>query len=152
MMGIEFARYTEAGQISAIIDGMECSFPDDVTEQQVRDPETDELTGETIRVSANPQRQKVLDWEAEGNTIEPYSAPATIPDRVSRRQFRLQLIDARLLATVEGWIATQDDRTKAAYADSGTFLRSDEMLQQGFAALAFTSEQVDNFFTVAATL
>ncbi|MRG53988.1 hypothetical protein GF108_00110 [Phyllobacterium sp. SYP-B3895] len=75
-----------------------------------------------------------------------------IPDRVSRRQFRLQLIDAGLLSTVEGWIATQDERTRAAYADCGTFLRSDEMLQQGFAALAYTSEQVDNFFTVAATL
>ncbi|WP_245273342.1 hypothetical protein [Phyllobacterium sp. UNC302MFCol5.2] len=151
-MGIEFARYMEAGQIFAIIEGMECSFPDDVSEQQVRDPETDEPTGETIRVSANPQRQMVLDWEAEGNTIEPYSAPVTIPDRVSRRQFRLQLIDVCLLSTVEGWIATQDERTQAAYADSGTFLRSDEMLQAGFSALGFTTEQIDAFFTEAAEL
>lgn len=151
-MGVELARYTETRQIFAIIDGMECSFPDDVTEQQVRDPETEELTGETIRVSANRQRQMVLDWEAEGNAIVPYVASVVIPDRVSRRQFRLQLIDAGLLSTVEGWIAAQDERTQAAYADSGTFLRSDEMLQSGFAALGFTTEQVDEFFTEAAAL
>ena len=71
---------------------------------------------------------------------------------MSRRQFRLQLIDDGLLETVEGWIAIQDVRAQAAYADSGTFVRTDEMLQAGFAALGFTSAQVDAFFTEAAGL
>ena len=79
-------------------------------------------------------------------------ARAVIPDRVTRRQFRLQLIDSGLLEQVEAWVATQDIRTQAAYADSGTFLRTDEMLQQGFAGLGFTEEQVDQFFTEAASL
>ncbi|RCW80934.1 hypothetical protein [Phyllobacterium bourgognense] len=87
----------------------------------------------------------------DGAVIE-YTPEPVIPDRVSRRQFRLQLIDAGLLSQVEAWIATQDIRTQAAYADSGTFLRSDEMLQEGFAGLGFTVEQVDAFFMEASAL
>ncbi|MBZ9603954.1 hypothetical protein [Phyllobacterium chamaecytisi] len=79
-------------------------------------------------------------------------ARVLIPDRVTRRQFRLQLIDAGLIEHVEGWIATQDVRTQAAYVDSGTFVRTDEMLVLGFDALGFTEEQVDQFFTEAAGL
>lgn len=98
----------------------------------------------------HPQTRK---WQ-DGHVV-PYDPPAPepiIPDRVSRRQFRLQLIDAGILDQVEGWIATQDIRTQAAYADSGTFVRTDEMLQQGFAALGFTELQVDAFFATAAAL
>ncbi|MCX8282491.1 hypothetical protein OSJ77_20065 [Phyllobacterium sp. 0TCS1.6C] len=98
----------------------------------------------------NPQTRK---WQ--GGHVVPCEPPAPepiIPDRVSRRQFRLQLIDAGLLDQVEGWIATQDIRTQAAYADSGSFVRTDEMLQQGFSALGFTELQVDEFFTAAAAL
>ncbi|SDP47039.1 hypothetical protein SAMN05428967_2263 [Phyllobacterium sp. YR620] len=98
----------------------------------------------------NFQTRKLVDGEVVVYTPPP--PPPVIPDRVTRRQFRLQLIDAGLLSTVEGWIATQDERTQAAYADSGTFLRSDEMLQTGFAALGFTTEQIDSFFTEAAGL
>ncbi len=91
-MSVERAQYTENGQICAIIDGLECSFPDEVTEQHLRDPETDELTGETKLVSSNPQRQMVLDWQARGNSIDPYAPPVpAIPDKVSEHQVRLQL-------------------------------------------------------------
>ena len=83
---------------------------------------------------------------------EPPAPEPIIPDRVTRRQFRLQLIDAGLLEQVEEWIATQNARTQAAYADSGTFLRTDEMLQQGFTGLGFSEEQIDAFFTSAASL
>ncbi|MDQ0996860.1 hypothetical protein QFZ34_002042 [Phyllobacterium ifriqiyense] len=92
-------------------------------------------------------------WQ-DGHVV-PYEPPTpkpVVPDRLSRRQFRLALIDAGLLEQVEGWIATQDIRTQAAYADSSTFLRTDEMLQQGFAGLGFTEEQINQFFTAAASL
>ncbi|MHC1549385.1 hypothetical protein [Phyllobacterium sp. K27] len=85
-------------------------------------------------------------------TFEPPVPEPIIPDRLSRRQFRLALIDAGLLEQVEAWVATQDVRTQAAYADSSTFLRTDEMLQQGFSGLGFTEEQVDEFFVGAASL
>ena len=87
-----------------------------------------------------------------GGAVVEYTPEPVVPDRVTRRQFRLHLIDTGLLDQVEAWISTQDIRTLAAYADSTTFLRSDEMLQRGFAALGFTDEQVDAFFTDAAGL
>lgn len=64
----------------------------------------------------------------------------------------LVVIDAGLLEQGEAWVATQDICTQAAYADSGTFLHTDEMLQQGFPGLAFTKAQIDQFFTEASAL
>jgi hypothetical protein len=81
----------------------------------------------------------------------PAPEPIT-PDRVSRRQFRRQLFDDGLLASVEAWVSQQDAETQMAYADAATFVRTDEMMQQGFAALGFTVDQVDAFFTSAAGL
>lgn len=97
--------------------------------------------------------QSTRKWQ-DGHVV-PYTPPApepVIPDRLSRRQFRLALIDVGLLEQVESWVAMQDIRTQAAYADSSTFLRSDEMLQQGFAGLGFSELQVNEFFTAAAQL
>lgn len=75
-----------------------------------------------------------------------------IPDRVTARQFKLQLLAAGLLDSVEGWIATQSQAVQIAYANSGTFVRTEPMMAAGFAALGFTSEQVDAFFTAAAEI
>lgn len=74
------------------------------------------------------------------------------PDRVSARQFKLQLIAAGLLDDVEAWVALQDQAVQIAFEYSGTFVRTDEMMQSGFTALGFTSQEVDDFFTAAAAL
>jgi hypothetical protein len=74
------------------------------------------------------------------------------PDRVSSRQFKMQLSIAGLKEQVETWVAAQDELTQIAYAESGEFLRSEPMMQTGFAALGFTSAQIDAFFTAAAAL
>ncbi|SFJ55260.1 hypothetical protein SAMN04515648_4569 [Phyllobacterium sp. CL33Tsu] len=142
--GLPKAFFNEDVHGYKIVDGLPnpaCQIPLEAVE--IAEPQW-------IEFLTNQGRRKMVD----GVVVEyvPPPPPPVIPDRVSRRQFRLQLIDAGLLSTVEGWIATQDERTQAAYADSGTFLRSDEMLQQGFAALGFTAEQVDVFFTEAAEL
>jgi len=52
---IEHAKYTEHGSIVAVIDGVEMTVPDDI---------------------ANRHRVMIAEWEAAGNTIEPYSPPA----------------------------------------------------------------------------
>ena len=78
---------------------------------------------------------------------EPPAPPA--PDRVTARQFKLQLLADGILDQVEGWIATQSQAGQIAYANSATFVRTDPMMQAGFAALGFTPEQVDAFFTAA---
>lgn len=116
-MIIEEVRYTKTGQIVAVIDGISCSFPDDVVEQKMRDPATDEFTGEVRLVSANPQRQIVLDWEAKGNTIEPYVDENLQPRIVLKRVIIDRLhalgkleaakaaLDASSLYTRERWNA-----------------------------------------------
>lgn len=75
--------------------------------------------------------------------------PPPAPDRVTARQFNLQLLADGILDQVEGWIATQSQAVQIAYANSGTFVRDEPMMQAGFAALGFTPEQIDAFFTAA---
>lgn len=114
-------------------------------------PEAVEITQEQwVDLVINQGFRKLVDGEVV--TYNPPAPQPTIPDRISRRQFRLQLIDEGLLTTVETWVATQNERTQAAYADSTSFLRSDAMLQAGFAALGFPAEHVDAFFIAASTL
>ena len=55
-MDITNVKYTEQGSISATIDGQEFSIPDQ---------------------AGNRHRQMIAEWEAEGNTIAAYVAPAT---------------------------------------------------------------------------
>lgn len=85
------------------------------------------------------------------------SPPPPIPDRVTSRQFFLQLndLDEEMPGSydaVMGWVALQSRPVRDAFERSGTFVRDDAMLQQGFAALGFTPEQIDGFFTAAAAL
>ncbi|UXN60295.1 hypothetical protein [Phyllobacterium zundukense] len=39
-----------------------------------------------------------------------------------------------------------------SYSDAATFVPTDEMMQEGFSALGFTVEQIDQFFTLASAL
>jgi hypothetical protein len=85
--------------------------------------------------------------------IAEYVAPPTpIPSSVSARQFKLQLLAAGLLDQVEAWVASQPRDVQIAYANSGSFVRGEPMMQQGFTDLGFTPEQIDAFFMAAATL
>ena len=80
------------------------------------------------------------------------AAAALIPASVSARQFKLQLLASGLLAQVEAWVASQNQAVQIAYEYSGTFVRTEPMMQDGFTALGFTEEQGDAFFTAAARL
>ncbi|TDR35687.1 hypothetical protein [Aquamicrobium defluvii] len=101
----------------------------------------------TVQVPIKPGAD--FEWQnSEWVYVAPPPPPA--PDRVSSRQFKLQLLEAGLLDSVDAWIATQDRATQIAYANSGTFVRDDPMMQAGFAALGFTEQQVDDFYTAAA--
>lgn len=93
-------------------------------------------------------------WTGGGTVIDSvYTAPApAIPDRVTARQFKLQLLASGLLDPVEAWISAQDRAIQVAYANSGTFVRNEPMLQAGFAGLGLTEEQGDAFFLSAASI
>ncbi len=78
--------------------------------------------------------------------------PVIKVESVSARQFKLQLLAAGLLDQVDAWIASQGRPVQIAYEYSGTFVRSEPMMAAGFAAMGFTEEQIDAFFTAAAEL
>lgn len=97
----------------------------------------------------------IYEAASEGD-VEPYvppePEPEPLPDRVTARQFKLQLLSAGLIDQVEGWVATQSRAVQIAYANSGTFVRDEPMMKAGFQALGFTPEEGDAFFAAAAAL
>ena len=91
---------------------------------------------------------------ARGNVGE-YVAPeevVVVPDRITARQFKLQLEIDGLTSSVEGWVAQQTRLVQIAYANSGTFVRTEPMMEAGFTALGFSEAEGDAFFTAAAAL
>lgn len=84
--------------------------------------------------------------------IEPEPLPPVIPDSVSARQFKLQLLFSDILDEFEAFISTQSRAVQIAYDNSGSFVRSEPMMQSGFTALGFNDAQIDAFFVAAATL
>lgn len=97
----------------------------------------------------------------EGQTLDgvvaEFNAPVPepkdpVPTVISSRQFFLQLAISGLTVQVSAWVATQTVLVQIAFDKSATFIRTDPMLQLGFAELGFTSEQIDAFFTAASAL
>ncbi|NKL37499.1 hypothetical protein GFL49_27790 [Rhizobium leguminosarum bv. viciae] len=71
---------------------------------------------------------------------------------VSARQFRLMLRRSGLLDQVKAWVAQQDGETQDAFEYSGTFVKDSPMMTAGFVAMGFTPQQIDGFFSAAASL
>lgn len=78
--------------------------------------------------------------------------PEAAPDRVSANQFGKQLVIAGIFNQVQAWVAQQDTATQWSFNRSATFVRTDPMMQSGFAELGFTVEQIDEFFLAASKL
>jgi hypothetical protein len=103
---------------------------------------------ELIALAAELWTPKVLaEWEAHVRANEP--PPPPLPDRVSARQFKLQLLAEGLLEQVDAWVASQGKAIQLAYDNSNEFVRDEPMMQAGFAALKFPPEQVLAFFSAA---
>lgn len=77
---------------------------------------------------------------------------AIVPDRVSARKFRMQLRISGFLDPVKAWVAAQNPLVQDAFEYSGEFVRTEPMMQAGLHSLGFTDEQIDEFFTSAASL
>ncbi|MGO6902441.1 hypothetical protein ACCS96_19060 [Rhizobium ruizarguesonis] len=71
---------------------------------------------------------------------------------VSARQFKLQLLAAGLLDTVDAWVAQQPRDLQIAYEYSGTFVKESPMMAAGFAAMGFSGQQIDGIFVAASQL
>lgn len=84
--------------------------------------------------------------------INERNQPGEVPEAISARQFKMRLYLDGLKDQAGGWIAQQSELVRIAYESSATFRRDDPMMQDGFAALGFTAEQVDAFFRAASAL
>jgi hypothetical protein len=100
---------------------------------------TNARTGEISQVPYTPEEEAAADRQS-------------VPERVSARRFRMQLRLSGVLDEVKAWVASQDPIVQDAFEYSSEFVRSEPMMQAGFAALGFSSERIDAFFMAAARL
>jgi hypothetical protein len=95
-------------------------------------------------------------------TVRPYTPeelaaianqpPAPIPSVVSMKQAQLALFRAGILDAVESAIAVGNREDQITWAKSQTVERSDPLVTNMAAALNLSSADLDNLFTLAATL
>ncbi|MGR8923871.1 hypothetical protein ACU8MB_08990 [Rhizobium leguminosarum] len=83
---------------------------------------------------------------------DPSKPDRSLFDRVTARQFKLQLFAVDLLDSVDTWVSQQPRDVQIAYEYSGTFVKDSPMMTAGFAAMGFTPQQIDGFFAAAAML
>lgn len=98
----------------------------------------------------------ITDWRVVGQTVEFDAIPEPVPTEVSARQFKLQLLEPILPdhpdgieALVTAFIAASARPVQIAYENSAKFVRNEPMLVAGFAALGFTTPQIDAFYIAA---
>lgn len=127
--------YTEDGAILVVIDGVEWTVPDDMS---------------------NSQRQTIAEWEAEGNIIPEYQPPALLPPGLSARQFRLGLHVNGLLSSVQASIDAlgEPERTAAQieWEYATQIERTHPLVQNLSAQLGLTDEQIDAMWLAALEL
>lgn len=118
-------------------------------EQVQLEPWPEWINEEGWRLCGRPG-QSLDDLVTEINKAPPVIV--AVPASVSSRQFKLQLLAAGLLDQVDAWISSQSKAVQIAYEYSGSFVRTEPMMAAGFAAMGFTDQQIDDFFTAAAAL
>lgn len=127
---ITSAKYTEQGSILAKIDGQEMTVPDDM---------------------GNRHRAALAEWEAAGNSIEPYIVPILTPDDlraqmppVTKRQLRLTLVRNGIsLTDLDTAIQAMGDEAVIEWQDATEYRRLHPLLNQVAAHLSLPQEQVD---------
>ncbi len=98
---------------------------------------------------------EVTDWLAAGNTLQP-ADPKPAPSVVNMRQARLALLQSGLLAIVNtaiaGMAGVEGDAARIEWEFASTVERSSPLVQSLAVQLSLTEAQLDNMFTLAATL
>ncbi len=104
-------------------------------------------TGTRVRGSAgNTMQVGIFSWRGDSaEAVSVLNPPMPAVTNVSSRQLKLQLLAAGLLDEVDPWISMRPRAMLIAYEYSGTFVRAEPMLADGFAAMG-------SFFTAAAEI
>lgn len=82
--------------------------------------------------------------------LDQVEGPDPVPQRVSRLQARLALLDAGLLADVETALSGADVVTQMAWAEAVEFRRNSPTVESIAAELGLTDGQIDDLFRYAA--
>ena len=88
----------------------------------------------------------------DGVFSEPVIPPTPIPTLVSMRQARLALLQSGLLATVDAAIAAGSEADQITWEYATEVDRNSPMVVNLSASLGLTEQQLDDLFTLAATL
>ena len=115
--------------------------------------------GKVLSVPAaegNRHYQELMEWVAEGNTIEPYVAPPVpVPSQVSMRQARLALLQNGLLSQVQSAIDSMPSPQKEAAQIEWEYAldveRQSTLTQTLAQSLGLDETGLDNLFSLAAT-
>lgn len=107
------------------------------------------LTTERDAAIANEEAMQARIDELEAELDAVLNPPAVTS--ITRRQGRLALLAAGLLADVEAMVVQSGAEAQINY-DAATWYRSDPVLNQMAAALGMTEEQLDNLFLLASSL
>lgn len=78
--------------------------------------------------------------------------PDPIPDSVTSRQFKMQLVISGIKPAVDDWVSQQPEVVQVAYEYSSNFVRDEPMMQAGFNAMGFSEQELKYFFTAASKL
>lgn len=120
-------------------------------------PDVYDVNGTTLVDPLHPDYAAVLQWAADGKEVMPqYTAQELrnkIPQSVTMRQARLALLQSGLLATVTNAITASVDETLKIEWEYATEVRRDWVSLDAMAhSLGLTDAQLDDLFTLAATL
>ncbi|WP_235923453.1 hypothetical protein [Brucella tritici] len=89
----------------------------------------------------------VTEYIRSGNDVSPY-----VPERLSSRQFKMQLYKSGLLEQVQKWVRDQDASIGIAFEESTEFYRSDPFMNDGFEQMGFNPDEIDLFFIAAGNI
>jgi hypothetical protein len=106
---------------------------------------------------ANVDWQTYQGWLAQNNVPEPYVPPSpVVPVSVTMRQARLVLLQAGLLAAINTAITDmtgpEGDAARITWEFSSEVHRNNPLVTMLAAKLNLTDAQLDDLFTLAATL
>jgi len=104
-----------------------------------------------LRADLGTNEHEALIAQCEADYIPPVVIPV-IPSVVSMRQARMALHQTGKLAAVNAAVAAADEETKIAWEYSTEVQRNFPLVATLAAALSLTESDLDNLFTLAASL